>query len=83
MYTCRKCHHEDNPIDWDKGGMTMKGEWKVASIYAAGLRLYQIYRLRDVNATDHSGNREYTGPVFGSEAEAKIWLQANKGGLPE
>lgn len=36
-------------------------EWKVTSNYIAGEKMYAAYRLRDVNAVDHSGNREYAG----------------------
>lgn len=36
----------------------MKSEWKVSSNIINGSRIYSIYRLRDINETDHSGNRE-------------------------
>lgn len=39
----------------------MKGPWKVSSNYINGEKMYIVYRLRDVNAVDHSGNREYAG----------------------
>lgn len=59
------------------------GPWEVAHIYGGGMSIWQVYRLRDVNEVDHSGNREYAGPVFGSEPEAKVWLEANRKALPE
>lgn len=34
-------------------------EWKVTSNSINGEKMYAVYRLRDVNQTDHSGNREY------------------------
>lgn len=41
----------------------MKSEWKVTSQYVGGEKIYQVYRLRDIDAVDHSGNREYV-PKF-------------------
>ena len=37
------------------------GKWKVTSNYIGGDKMYAVYRLRDVNEVDHSGNREYAG----------------------
>ena len=37
----------------------MKSEWRVTSQYIGGDKIYAVYRLRDIAATDHSGNREY------------------------
>lgn len=39
----------------------MAGKWKVTSQYIGDTKKYSVYRLRDVNAVDHSGNREYAG----------------------
>lgn len=37
----------------------MKSEWRIASHKDdAGIKWYQCYRIRDVDKTDHSGNRE-------------------------
>ena len=33
-------------------------EWKVSKIYAGGITLYQVYRIKDTGQIDHSGNRE-------------------------
>ncbi|HCR83893.1 hypothetical protein [Muricomes intestini] len=37
----------------------MVGKWKVQSNPVGGNMMYAVYRLRDVDAVDHSGNREY------------------------
>lgn len=39
----------------------MKSKWKVTSNPINGMTMYAVYRLRDVNAVDHSGNREFAG----------------------
>ncbi len=49
----------------------MPSEWKVTCNPVNGEYLYQVYRLRDVNAVDHSGNREYYGGYTTDEAEAE------------
>lgn len=36
----------------------MKSEWRVTSNIIDGEKRYGIYRLRDKDAVDHSGNRE-------------------------
>lgn len=41
----------------------MKSEWRVTFQYIGGEKIYQVYRLRDINTIDHSGNREYV-PQF-------------------
>jgi hypothetical protein len=37
------------------------GKWKVTLNYIGGDKMYAVYRLRDINEIDHSGNREYAG----------------------
>lgn len=37
------------------------GKWKVTSNPIGGKTLYSVYRLRDVDQVDHSGNREFAG----------------------
>lgn len=39
----------------------MKGPWKVTSNLINGKTMYAVYRLKDVNEVDHSGNREFAG----------------------
>ena len=37
----------------------MKSEWRVSCNYICGGLVYNVYRLRDLDEIDHSGNREY------------------------
>ena len=37
----------------------MKSEWRVTCNDIGGELFYGVYRLRDLNEIDHSGNREY------------------------
>lgn len=37
----------------------MAGKWMVTANPVGGSMLYAVYRLRDVDKIDHSGNREY------------------------
>lgn len=39
----------------------MKSKWKVTSNTVGDEKLYGVYRLRNVNEVDHSGNREMAG----------------------
>ena len=39
----------------------MAGEWKVTSQYIGDKKMFAVYRLRNVDDVDHSGNREYAG----------------------
>lgn len=48
----------------------MKSEYMVSTTYAGGAKFYQVYRLRDVDKIDHSGNREVIG-TFDSEEIAQ------------
>lgn len=59
----------------------MKGKWKVASNCIGGEMMYIVYRLRDVDAVDHSGNREYAGEYIKNKAAALLRAEAlNNGG---
>lgn len=42
----------------------MKSEWRVQKTPVEDGFVYQIYRIRDINTIDHSGNREYSDRVF-------------------
>lgn len=44
--------------------MKMKSEWRVTANSVGGEMLYGVYRLRDKDALDHSGNRESLGRLF-------------------
>lgn len=46
-------------------------EWKVTSNYVGGKTLYGVYRTRDINEIDHSGNREHAGGWFESRKLAE------------
>lgn len=46
-------------------------EWRISSNIVAGEKFYQVYRLMDVNATDHSGNRETRGGLYESLLDAE------------
>ena len=49
----------------------MKSEWRVTSNLIAGEKCYSCYRLKDMDAVDHSGNREELGRWFDTEEEAR------------
>jgi hypothetical protein len=51
----------------------MKGKWKVSHNYAGGETFIQVYRLRDVQKVDHSGNREYASIIFETDEEAQAF----------
>lgn len=50
----------------------MKSEWRVASNYVCGEIIYQVYRMLDIHAIDHSGNRQYAKGLFETEAAAQV-----------
>lgn len=45
--------------------------WMVSANPIAGRMFYGVYRLRDVNKVDHSGNRETRGGWYETKAEAE------------
>ena len=49
----------------------MKSEWRVTANPTGGKMLCGVYRLRDVDAIDHSGNRESLGRYFEDRALAE------------
>ena len=49
----------------------MKSKWMVTMQYIDDVPHFAVYRLRDINAVDHSGNREYYGEYTTNEAEAE------------
>ena len=49
-------------------------EWKVSHTYAGKLDFWQVYRLRDPNGIDHSGNRETFG-IYDTEKEAEKYAK--------
>ena len=38
-----------------------QSEWRVSTNPVAGKTFYGVYRIRDIDAPDHSGNRETRG----------------------
>ena len=60
----------------------MMSEWRVTSNLIAGEKYYSCYRLKDMDAVDHSGNREELGRWFGTKEAAQVVAdQMNKGVL--
>ena len=49
----------------------MKSEWRVSANPVGGEYLYIVYRLRNINDIDHSGNREYYGSYTEDKSEAQ------------
>lgn len=47
------------------------GKWKVQSTPIGSETMYSVYRLRDVNMVDHSGNREYATGFMSDKQEAQ------------
>ena len=51
--------------------MGQHSEWRVSSNPVAGKMFYQVYRIRDVERIDHSGNRETRGGLYESRQDAE------------
>lgn len=49
-------------------------EWKVSHTYAGEQDFWQVYRLRDSEGIDHSGNREIFG-TYDTEKEAELYAK--------
>ena len=47
----------------------MKSEWRITSNVIDGTKYYAIYRLRDIERTDHSGNREFFNEALYDDRE--------------
>jgi len=50
--------------------MSNAGKWRITSNPIDGIKFYRVYRLRDINEVDHSGNREYWGEYTLDREEA-------------
>ena len=60
----------------------MMSEWRVTSNLIAGKMYYSCYRLKDMDAVDHSGSREELGRWFGTKEAAQVIAEElNKGAL--
>ena len=46
-------------------------EWRVTHQYTGSELYIRVYRLRDKDAIDHSGNREYLREIYETDAEAQ------------
>ena len=57
-------------------------KWRVTANPVGGQMLYAVYRIRDVDEVDHSGNREYwRGGWIESREEAQRYAdKMNQGG---
>ncbi len=51
----------------------MRSEWKVSSQTFGNLKIFQVYRIRNANEIDHSGNREYTEEVWTDRESAQAY----------
>ena len=51
--------------------MANHSEWRVTANPVAGKMLYGVYRLKDKDALDHSGNRETRGGYYEHRSEAE------------
>lgn len=49
----------------------MTGSWKVTSQFIGDDKMYAVYRLRDKDAVDHSGNREFASPYMTNKQDAE------------
>lgn len=44
--------------------MPIKSEWRITSMRILDEKMYNVYRLKDINEIDHSGNREYASDKY-------------------
>ncbi|MBP1924625.1 hypothetical protein J2Z76_000478 [Sedimentibacter acidaminivorans] len=49
----------------------MKSKWKVTTNTVCGEKMYGVYRIRNINEVDHSGNREMAGGYIESKETAQ------------
>ena len=51
----------------------MRGKWEISSQYWGNKKVFQVYRLMDVDEADHGGNREYApDAVFETRVAAQL-----------
>ena len=53
----------------------MKSAWKIRSQYLGGKKIYQVYRLKNMDADDQIGNRTYAGAWRRDKAEAVALME--------
>lgn len=57
----------------------MHSDWKVTANLIGDNKCYAVYRLIDINAVDHSGNREFATDYMPDKTEAQaIAAELNK-----
>ena len=49
----------------------MKSEWRVTANPVAGKMFYGVYRIKNTDEVDHSGNRETRGGYYETREEAE------------
>ena len=47
------------------------GPWKVSSNFIGDRKVYQVYRIKNTEEVDHSGNRECSGGYVTERYEAE------------
>lgn len=50
----------------------MHSEWKVTTNLIGSKRMYAVYRIKDIDKVDHSGNREYATTYMEDKQTAEI-----------
>lgn len=58
-------------MDFCGGDVRMRSGWRVTHQVISGKDYYQVYRLIDESAVDHSGNREYASGIMYNMQEAQ------------
>lgn len=55
-----------------------KSEWKVSTNVIGAVKVYQVYRVQNVDAVDHSGNREFDRTYKNKSDAEKRALELNE-----
>ena len=50
-------------------------EWRVAANPVGGKMWYAVYRIRDIDEVDHSGNRQYRGGYIDDKSKAEAYAR--------
>ena len=76
-----KTERKQTKEERDEEEREMRGPWNISSIpMGPGEKMFGVYRLKDIKATDHSGNREELPELFKTREEAeKRALELNQG----
>lgn len=57
--------------------MTTPSEWRLTSMHILDDKVWNVYRLKDINEIDHSGNREYASDKYFRKKEEAEKLLAS------